>query len=509
MTTPKPSSIGKGKAFPTPKNGGGVHRPEPNFITRNDVEKGRWQTGECRPVRNEPFTDIANKVMVTPATPDELARCIRGHELVHAKVSPTPEQLAGFVERGVASHTALIVTEELRVNVLAQRAGFDVRSHLSDGGETSDGERLASTGDWAGAVAMCISTAGTAGHKAFLNGIRRHNRAWGDSLLRIGKRAVKEMTGVYPMNLPDTQLDEDGLPYGFYNTERIAEWVDRLASFPPPERRTAPHGKKGKAGETENGDKSGDPDNPSGKSEEGDKKGDPHSKIDFMEGVGGKWSKLIVERVPLPRFSVGTIGKKRVATNMGRRPRRLHRLMTDPAKRVFDRNVKGNGGVVIIDASGSMSFTTEQIGRIVENAPGCTVLIYSDSGYDRGEANAWVVADKGRMVDTLAGIDYGHGNGVDFPAIVWGVQQRTNPKAPLVWVTDGGVSGHGDTFGDSYVMQCISWVLQHRYIVVPHVEEAIEQLRRLRTGGNARSEYPHNFQTVWRNKMGRFLSDEV
>lgn len=506
MTTPNITTGSVGKSFPTPKNGGGEHKPEPNLIGRRDTEHGSWQTAECRPVRGEPYTDLHNRVMVTPATDDDLARCIRGHELVHAKVSPTPEQMTKFVARQIASQTALIVTEELRVNVLAQSRGFDVKSHLADGGETSDGERLASTGDWAGAVATAISTAGTAGHKAFLNGIRRHNRAWGDALLKISKRAVKQMqTHLRSSHLGSTELTDEGLPHGFYYTEQIAEWVDRLASFPPPKTREGD--KKGKKGK---GDKSSDSEEGESKvgndgesEDEGDKTGNPHSDVDFMDGTGGRWAELRVERVPLPRFSVGTIGKKRVATNMGRRPRRLHRLMTDPAKRVFDRTVKGSGGVVIIDASGSMSFTTEQIAEIVENAPGATVLIYSDKNRKEGP-NAWVIADKGRMVETVDNIDYGHGNGVDFPAIEWGVANR--PKgAPIVWVTDGGVCGYNDRFSDLLAMQCITYARQHGYIVVPHVEEAIEQLRRLRTGGTARSVYPHNFQHIYKSKMGRFL----
>ena len=201
------------------------------------------------------------------------------------------------------------------------------------------------------------------------------------------------------------------------------------------------------------------------------------------------------------------MGKKRIATNVGIRPRRMHRYMTDPAKRVFDKTIRGSGGMVIIDASGSMSFRTEQIAQIIENAPGATVLIYSDRYRKSGEPNAWVVADKGRMVENVEYIDYGHGNGVDFPAIEWGVRNRQYKNTPLVWVTDGGVCGANDGFSELLSMQCLTYARQHKFIVVPHIEEAIEQLRNLRVNGKAQSVYPYQFRKVWYDHMGTPLPE--
>jgi len=201
------------------------------------------------------------------------------------------------------------------------------------------------------------------------------------------------------------------------------------------------------------------------------------------------------------------MGKKRIATNVGIRPRRMHRFMTDPAKRVFDKTVRGSGGMVIIDASGSMSFTTEQIAQIIENAQGATVMIYSDKGRNNSSPNAWVVADKGRMVETVEYIDYGHGNGVDFPAIEWGVKNRQYRTTPLVWITDGGVCGKNDGFSELLAMQCMTYAKQHNYIVVPHIEEAIEQLRNLRMNGKAQSVYPWQFRKIWLEHMGKTSPD--
>jgi hypothetical protein len=425
--------------------------------------------------------------------------------MMHAKLSPNAEQMNMWVEREIASETAMVAVEELRMNYLCQQAGFDVKGLLADGGELSHGEQLANMKDWAGAVAMCVSTVGTAGHKPFLNGIRRSNREWGESLVKIGKRALREIKKAHNSgSLARTDQYNGIAPYGFTHTERIAEWIDRLATFPPPPNPKS-EGKKGSGTEVDKSEGEGEKihSNKGEPQDEGDKKGVPHEGITPSDSSGvGRWAELIVSREPLPRYHTGSMGKKRVATNMGRRPRRIHRYMTDPAKRVFDKTVRGSGGMVIIDASGSMSFTTSQIAEIIDNAQGATVAIYSDNMRENDAPNMWVVADKGRMVENVEYIDYGHGNGVDYPAIVWGVQNRQYKNTPLVWVTDGGVCGAGDGFSDLLAMQCITYARKHKYIVVGDVEQAIEQLRNLRTGGKAHSVYPHMFRHIYQQNMG-------
>jgi hypothetical protein len=412
----------------------------------------------------------------------------------------------------------MTVVEELRVNFLCTKAGFDM-GNLSDGTELSVGERFASTGDWAGAVAACIATAGTGGHKPFLNGVRRHNRAWGDELLRLGKRALKEMQRAdrqrdlsdVPTRTPTGEVDIT--ESGFRHTERIAEWVDRLASFPPPTDRKS-GSRKGSGKGSGRGDDGNEKNRSHGNEgvyggEKGDKSGDPYKGITPSKGGvdAPKWAQLNVVKCNMPRYSKGNLGKKRIATNMGRSPRRIARLLTDPARRVFDRTTRGTGGMVIIDASGSMSFTEQQISAILENSPGATVAIYSDRGRGGKVPNFWVVAERGRMVTELP--EYGWGNGVDFPAIQWGVKNKPQKNSPLIWVTDGGVCGLGDRYNDMLAIQCLTYARKHGYIIVPHVKTAIEQLRKLKNGGRAESVYPKMFATAHRNHYGTRIDGRI
>jgi hypothetical protein len=503
---------------------------EPELLSRKDTAHGRWTVDECRPVRGEPSTNIVDRQMSIPTHDDEQSRCIRAHELMHAKVSPAGDWGA-WVNRKIATKQSMIAVEELRVNFLCQQVGFDMKKHLADGGETADGEKLTALKDWGGCVRMAIATAGTASNKTFLTGVRRHNREWGAILLDISKRAVKEMQKAHKKhgNLGSTSVDEtSGLsPLGFSHTERIATWVDRLADKSPEEireeqeearrKREAEKAKKGQAQDDESadGEEQGEGSSTThgrhssagiNGNEAGKMDGNPYTGITPSAptySVIPHWGELMIEKLPMPVMSKGSLGKRKIASNVGLRPRRMHRLVTDPQMRIFDKTIKGSGGVVIIDGSGSMSFTKDQLRQIVENAPGATVAVYSDRNKGTEVPNMWIVAEKGKMVAELP--EVGWGNGVDFPAIEWGQKQRKNSRTPMVWVTDGGVCGPRQNYYDQLAMQCIDFVKRNGIIVVPHVNDAIAQLKNLQKGEKAQSKFPSMMKETHKRITGGSL----
>lgn len=478
---------------------------EPEWLGRNDIGNGQWMVSECNPRRGEPFTAIAERIMQVPVMNTELARVIRAHEMMHAKVSPIGENFQQWIDRKFASEKALKSVEELRINYLIQKQGFDAKNDLADGGETADGERIANTKDWHGGVHMAIITAGTASNKLFLNGVRRHNRQWGESLGDISKRAVKEMQKAdKTRTLASTSIDKSSKlhPFGFSHTERIAEWVDRLASIMPEELT--------EDSESDSSSQNGEGDSDSvihtnkGRGRPRAGTGKRLTGITPSEHVGSipTWTELMVEVLPMPIPTKGNIGKKRIASNIGRSPRRIHRLITDPQMRVFDKVTRGSGGVVVIDASGSMNFTHGQIRTIVENAPGATVLSYSEMVEDK--PNAYVLANKGRMVKELP--IQGSGNGVDFPALEWAVKNRQRSSSPIIWVTDGGVCAGNMGFNNLLAMQCINFCRKNNIVVVPFVEEAISELRKMKNGGKPESRWPRMLRTAWKETMGTDLT---
>lgn len=493
-----------------------THTPHPELLSRRDVEVGNWQVDSCEPKRGIPATNVVTKQMLAPSHDTDVARAIRAHEMMHAKVSPAHD-FAQWISRGIASHQALIVAEELRVNYLCGKAGFNMKSHLTDGSETADGERVSATNDWVAAVHMCIATAGTASHKAFLTGVRRGNRKWGKMLLGIGKQALKEMDKSFKTGtLASTDVEKaSGLyPLGFIHTERVAEWIDRLAQFNPDDE-PEDENESGKSDKGDSDEEATDADSKkdavskprhTGKEKAKEGTGTPR-KIADVSATGASsriptWVELQVERLPMPKQTRGNLGKKKVASDTGRNPRRMHRLLTDPQKRVFDKTIRGMGGVVLIDASGSMSFTHDQIRRIVEASPGCTVAMYSTVSHTTS-TNLWILAEKGKMCDSLPRA--GGGNGVDHPALEWAIKQKQRSSTPVIWVTDGGVTGQHDNMHDTLTMQCIKTCLKHNVVIVPYVEEAVETLGKMKNGHKPKRSWPSVFQRTYHNLEGRQL----
>jgi len=187
---------------------------------------------------------------------------------------------------------------------------------------------------------------------------------------------------------------------------------------------------------------------------------------------------------------------------MGRHPRRLHRLLTDPERRIFDRTVHGRGGVVVIDCSGSMSLSVEEIKEILTAAPGATILGYSDMGDEK--ENAWILAHKGKMVSEIPKM--GGGNGVDLPALEWGIRARQRPTSPVIFITDGGVCGKNAGFVETLAMQqCIKSIMKNNVLTYEHVEDSVEALKMLNRGEKPQRNWAHMFKNTWYRQMGTHL----
>ena len=191
----------------------------------------------------------------------------------------------------------------------------------------------------------------------------------------------------------------------------------------------------------------------------------------------------------------GAIGRKRVATNMGRNPRRMHRLITDPEKRIFDKYVKASGGVILIDCSGSMSLSKEDVRELMVAAPGCTVLAYS-AHWRGNEPNCYILGEKGKICNELPKM--GGGNGNDMPAIQYAVKQRQNAKAPVVWVTDGMVYRPRGA-GQFDEIECAKFAQKNRVHMEFSPQGAIEYLNGLKRG-NA---YKPNILPRWKELIGQ------
>jgi hypothetical protein len=485
------------------------------------------------------MTNPVDQIMRVPMGESEMERTIRAHELMHTKISPA-EDWAKWVKRGIASTAMMVAVEEVRVNYGIEKVGFDLDC-LTDGCEDADGEWVAIHNDWANAVMFAIGTAHTGGGKKFLVGVRRHNKQWAKALQSIQKRVWSEMLKADgrgrgrrhssdTSNLFSTKVawSSDLSPTGFFHTERIAEWADRLAKFPPKrddgDGDERGHGKK-RGTESSKRTTGDDEETPGreerptttgagerdGSSRAHDKDADPDlDEIEPHRGstIANPWGNLVWGKVKLDRPTRGRLGRTRVAAQYGKSPRRIQRLLTDPHKRVFDRKVRGAGGIVLIDASGSMSMSRDDVMRIITAAPGATVAMYSDNDRCGGEPNIWVVAKDGKMVKSNDEMPpFGHGNSVDLPALEWAVKNRKRNE-PIVWVTDGVVcsaTGHQDA---AMVISCYKTCVKGNVLIVKDNHRAAIALKALNSGQTLTKRWPPDW-SKYLNRGGYSRMQEV
>lgn len=494
--------------------------PLPEMLSRRDRKQaqGEWQIDTCKPVRGKPMTDIVGKHMVVPVGEEQVDRVIRAHEMMHARVSPA-EDFGKWIQRGIATEQALRVVEEVRVNFLVKKAGFDT-DVLGDGSELATGTLLAERGEWSELVYTAVGYSCCGGGKDFLTGVRRVNRAWGATLKDITKRVEKEMAKAHKSGtLASTEIDPrtNLAPFGFSHVERLAEWIDRLANLDPNEgdeqgEQNGEQGNKNEQGKQEQ-EKQGD--GRANKATNGKANEERKPNIDDIRpvdptrgnGLVPTWGTLKVKRLPMTRRAKGGLGRKRIASAVGRNPRRIGNALVDPQRRVFDATKKGNGGIVLIDGSGSMSLRSQQILEITEQAPGCTVAVYS-ADRDNLKDNLLVLAENGKMVDKLP--ERNGGNGVDGEAIRWALKQRKRSTTPVVWITDGQVHGlgNGGSWGgyhDILAMDCIKESIKGKVFLAPTVDKGIEILKELRLGKTPKRWFPSVWQQTYTRLNGKRL----
>ena len=464
----------------------GVAMPE--WLSRRDSTNGAWQVQQGQAIRGDAWTNRMERVMRVPFGTDEQARVVRAHEMMHAKASPLSLDIGSPLP---ILEDALRVAEEFRVNTLCKSAGFDIDA-LRDGSESGTGKRLAENADWNNFVLMICATAGgkackdllrgaTSVDKAFAEKGKRVEKAiadmWKAELKRFGrvsdKRTIKAASShvgsssptVYNTLTGDTMVYTEGMelkdgwtviPAGFMYTIKLGSMIDSLL--------------KRDDDVADDGDMPGDPQQPS------------DEELDSVLAGGNTWATLVVDRnVPLTRRVKGHLGRKRIATNIGINPRRMERLLTDPDQRVFDRYTKGSGGVVLIDQSGSMRLSDDDLWTIVNASPGCVVIGYSHQPRSVGVPNLWVLANRGKV---CAKIRSGNGgNGVDFPALAFAQKLRKKGE-PFVWVCDGVVTVADDDIAPAVLQkQVVNFVAKHNIHNVETVNDAVDALKRVKNGG--------------------------
>lgn len=426
-----------------------INIPVPEFLSsRKDIPDSvlPWDIQRLHPMQGG-ATDISSQVMRVPFGDDDYSRAVRAHEMMHARISPAAKEACGLF--GLPPHL-VEAGEEFRVNTMLRRAGFDADA-LKSGTEKQQGIRCAENKDWQGMVYATGVLAGTQACKDFHRGIATVDKDRAEALRTLEKALIERADKFPNTMLADTTPSGTykGVPRGFTRYSRMfAEMLNAAYEL-----------------EMQAIDSDGEPitldDDPA----------NAKKMKQVLKKRGGAFARLILDsNVVLDRRLSGKLGRKKIATDMGRNPRRIDRMLTDPHRRVFDRYTKGQGGVVLIDQSGSMHLDERDVMALLEAAPGCVIIGYSHQPGSTTVPNVWVLADRGKVASEIR--EGNGGNGVDGPALRF-AQSKRKAGEPFLWVCDGMVTdGKSDDNNQSLNDECAALVVRHNIHMVRNVREA-------------------------------------
>jgi len=430
--------------------------------------------------------DFAAGILAVPLTGDGWSQRLSIRKVVESRVSPTSNEtythVANEYKHLGITESVLRLAEKARINAIAQPF-IDARG-IEEESDTSYkvvGKRLAtinSPASWDQAIEFTVQNAGTKAFNSFASGVRSVNPEWSKSLRNLSKRITSRLNDT-PANLGDTSpyriTDKATMPRGFKNTINLASTISEYVSsgYRAPSDVKIELGKRddnraasyGEAEISEEGKLS---------VRDAPLSDDLPDDFEFPTDEAGTFAELMIDETLLLPIEVdGYMKRRRRPAQFGRSLGNPSRILTDPERRIFTNKVRVKGGIVVIDISGSMSLTQEDIESIVEAAPASIILAYSYCGSE--EPNAWILANRGWRVREIPNIG-GRGNGVDGPALSWALRHR-KPGEPIVWVSDGYVTTRNDGRNNTIVLQCAQLVKKHKIIMIPSVEEAVAMFK--------------------------------
>lgn len=422
-----------------------VHGRQDGFV------QGAWAVEPGSVFRGGASCNLTERTLQVPRESDEVSRVVQAHELMHIRVSPFLSEHAPIDAE--ISQRALDCAEEFRVNLLLSQLGFDV-SLLCDGTERPGGRRLAQLGDWREIVCFWLAVLGTGAEGEFLRGVRAVQPTWPAGLRAIKKRVIVMTGDLDTATLGDTSLTAEGVPAGFTNvTVPIARLISRSMAAAAPD---GPDALRNLRRSLEPG---------------------------ARRPPSGVFAPLLFDETMNYVDHSRPSGHRRArASTCGTVMRYPNRLLTDPMQRAFARKVPSAGGVIVIDQSGSMDVTVEEINALLASAPNALILGYSHRPGDAGETpNAWVLAKGGRVANAARSGNIG--NGVDGPVLRWALRHARGCE-PVVWVTDGQVTDSHDHPCHTLSVDCALLVQRRRIRLVRGLDEVELALRGRRvTGG--------------------------
>ena len=420
-----------------------AERPRRVYPLPEIIAPGSWV---IRELLAGGYTVPAAGILAAPLDDTPFACAIRAHELAHVRWSPPRPQL----RRQRVQLQSLLAAEDARVNELARRTGLGaVLDELDDPGQPPPDPRT----NLRTATLILVAAHGTGAFDRFAAAYDRCGEQ-GRAACRLARRAVRVLSA--RRHAPK-----------FWLAVKVARMLD--AALGPPQPGLRPHVCPTSLLGVADRDELVLDDLTLGEEDEGEA---------GASGRGGgllRWGELRAIEQPARSIPCGRMVRMTVRfADEGTMLRAPHRLLVDGRVFACRRRARGCGGTVLIDASGSMHLGAGDLAAILRAAEGAQVACYD--GHREGWGALRILARDGRRVadDLIAPPTGGGGNVVDGPALRWLAAQ----PPPRVWVTDGMVTGVGDT-GSRLLAHEAETICRDAAIArVGGVEEVVAALRR-------------------------------
>lgn len=381
-------------------------------------------------------------IMNVPEGESAEDRNVRIHELMHARVTP-PDLLQVGLSEG-ASIMALQACEDGRLGATA--LGLGLASYTETAPiPVKDARRMVTAllglqadadpskvPDWHGAACLAVAAHGTALYKP----VSKIVRTIPDPVLRKAvETCIAQAIAVLSAHDPLTTI-------------RAAKILDQL--LPPPEEGDEDAAPNDHA-------MTGDPD--MDRSNPGEPQGcecNPDSVYPIRPAL-------------VMRATNKRVRTRRKSPDAGALTRPAETMDPLGGGRPFTRRQRAAGGVVVIDTSGSMHPTHDQVRDLLIAAPGALVVTYnSESTGDR--VNVHVVGEKGRLCAPEA-LNIGGGNRNDASVLAWA--DRNGTPGPRVWVSDGQAGNREGRLSPGAFVYTDRQARRMGYVKVPSLAAAL------------------------------------
>ena len=191
------------------------------------------------------------------------------------------------------------------------------------------------------------------------------------------------------------------------------------------------------------------------------------------DGIG-TWGEMEIHEPPMSVNLQGRLkhGRAYRPSDYGYNPKYINRYCID--KQIFKQKQNVKGGTILIDVSGSMSFSGEDILEVMQLLPAVNIAMYNGR---QTTGDLRIIAKNGmRVSDKYLAEHSGGGNVVDGPALRW---LATMP-ARRIWVSDMYVFGTGShSSGYNLIKECYEICTRNKIINLKDIDEVKEHALKL------------------------------